>query len=95
MLLISKIQLIPANANLAMAFICKLSQSRLQVGQFEWIFPDLARVNAICGIYYACAVLGRNLAQGNTSWENPVILASLFQKVETFLYGGIAFAYAS
>jgi len=47
MLLISKIQLIPANANLAMAFICKLSQSRLQGGQFEWSFPDLARVKAI------------------------------------------------
>ena len=47
MLLISKIQLNPTNANLAMAFICKLSQSRLQGGQFEWSFPDLARVKAI------------------------------------------------
>jgi len=42
-----------------------------------------------------CAVLGRNLAQGNTSWETLVISASLFLKVETFLDGGIVFAYAS
>jgi len=34
MLLISKKQFIPANANIAMMFICKLFQSRLQVGQF-------------------------------------------------------------
>jgi len=40
MLLISKKQLIPTNAN-------KLPQSRLQVGQFEWSFPDLAHVKAI------------------------------------------------
>jgi len=45
--------------------------------------------------YYACAVLGRNLAQENTSWETPVISASLFLKVETFLVGGVEFAYAS
>jgi len=32
---ISKKQLIPTNANLAMVFICKLFQSRLQVGQYE------------------------------------------------------------
>jgi len=48
--------------------------------------------NPVC---YARAVLGRNLAQENTSWENPVILASLFPKVETFLDRGNAFAYAS
>jgi len=32
MLLISKKQLIPTDANIAMVFICKLFQSRLQVG---------------------------------------------------------------
>jgi len=42
MVLISKKQLVPTNANLAMVFIRKVSQSRLQVGQFEWSFPDLA-----------------------------------------------------
>jgi len=40
-------------------------------------------------------VLGRNLAQENTSWETPVILASFFLKFETFLDGGIVFAYAN
>ena len=30
-----------------MVFICKLSQSRLQVGHFEWSFPDLAHVKVI------------------------------------------------
>jgi len=71
-----------------MVFICNLFQSRLQVGQFKWSFPDVAH-----GIYYACAVLGRNLAQENTPWETPVIPALLFLKVETFLDSGIAFAY--
>ena len=47
MLLISKKQLIPTNANLAMLFICKLFQSRLQVVQFKWSFPDLAHVKMI------------------------------------------------
>jgi len=30
-----------------MVFICKLSQSRLQVGQFKWSVPDLAHVKVI------------------------------------------------
>jgi len=40
-------QLIPTNANLAMVFICKLFQSRLQVSQFKWRFTDLVHVKAI------------------------------------------------
>jgi len=47
MLLISKKQFIPTNANIAMMFICKLFQSRLQVGQFKWSFPDVAHIKAI------------------------------------------------
>jgi len=35
MLFISKKQLVPNNANLAMVFICKLFQSNLQVGQLK------------------------------------------------------------
>jgi len=58
-------------------------------------FPRCCSYQGDCGIYYACAVLGRNLAQENTSWETPVISASLFMKVETFLDVAIAFAYAS
>jgi len=67
MLLISKKQLIPTNVNLAMVSICKLFQSRLQVGQFKWSFPDLFPGKTIARIFYACTVLGRNLAQENTS----------------------------
>jgi len=59
MLLISKKQLVPSDANLAMVFICKLFQSRLQVAQFKWSFPDLVHVKDDCGIYYACVVLGK------------------------------------
>jgi len=58
-------------------------------------FPRSCSREGDCGICYTCAVLGRNLAQENTSWENPVILALLFPKVEKFLDGGVAFAYAS
>jgi len=47
MSLISKKQLIATNANLAMVFICKLFQSRFQVGQFKWSSPDLVHVKAI------------------------------------------------
>jgi len=32
-------------------------------------------------IYFACAVVGRNFAQQNMSWETPVIIALLFPKV--------------
>ena len=46
-LLISKKQFIPTNANIAMMFICKLFQSWLQVGQFELSFPDVAHIKAI------------------------------------------------
>jgi len=35
MLFISKKQLIPIDVNLVMVFICRLFQSRLQVGQFR------------------------------------------------------------
>jgi len=47
MLFISKKQLVSTNANLAMVFICKLFQSRLQVDQFKWSFPDLVHIKAI------------------------------------------------
>jgi len=47
MLLISKRQLIPTDANIAMVLICKLFQSRLQIGQFERSFPDIAHIKAI------------------------------------------------
>jgi len=96
MLLISKKQLIPINANIAMVIICKLFQSRLQVGQYKSHgISQSCSCQGGCSIYYTCAALGRNLAQENTSWENPIISASLFLKIETFLDGGIAFAYAS
>jgi len=44
-----------------------------------WRFPDLGHVKAITVFITRvhCAVLGRNLAQENTSWETPVIIASL------------------
>jgi len=71
MLLISKKQLIPSNANLAMVFICKLSQSRLQVGQFEWSFPDLVHVKAIAvfitRVQYLAETLLRKNAVGKPS----------------------------
>jgi len=70
MLLISKKQLIPTNANLAMVFIWKLSQSRLQIGQFEWIFPDLAHVKAIAVLFmpvqYLAETLLRKIRRGKT-----------------------------
>jgi len=47
MLLISEKQLIPSSANIAMVFICKLFQRRLQVGQFKWSFPDVDHIKAI------------------------------------------------
>jgi len=71
MLLISKKkQLIPTDANLAMVFICKLFQSRLQVGQFEWSFADLVHVKAIAvfitRVQYLAETLLRNIRHGKT-----------------------------
>jgi len=79
MLFISKKQLVPDNANLAMVFICKLFQSNLQVGQLKsyGVSTGLVHVKMIA----ECVVLGWNLAQQNTSWETPVIIASLLPKV--------------
>jgi len=70
MLLISKKQLIPTNANLAMVFICNLSQIRLQVGQLEWNFPILAHVKAIAvfiaRVQYLAETLLRKIRRGKT-----------------------------
>jgi len=70
MLLISKKQLIPTNANLAMVFICKPSQSRLQVGQFKWSFPDLAHVKTTAvfatRVQYLAETLLRKMRRGKT-----------------------------
>jgi len=38
-------------------------------------FPRSCSRQGGCGIYWAGAVLVRNLAQGNAPWETPVILA--------------------
>jgi len=57
MLLISKIQLNPTNANLAMAFICKLSQSWLRGGQFA-VF--------VTRVQYLAETLLRELRHGKT-----------------------------
>ena len=66
-----------------MVFICKLIQSNLQVGQLKSydVSAGLVHVKMIAVFYYECAVLGWNLAQQNTSWETPVIIALLFPKV--------------
>jgi len=51
-----------------MVFICKLSQSRLQVGHFEWSFPDLAHFKAIAVIVtrvpYLAETLLRKIRRG-------------------------------
>jgi len=41
-------------------------------------FPRSCSCQGDCGIYYACALPGRNHAQKNTSWETTEIRASLF-----------------
>jgi len=43
--------------------------------------PQFCSCQDHCGINYAYAVPGRNLAQKNTSWEMLVITAALFPKV--------------
>jgi len=76
-------------------FSASLLEAGCKLVSLNGLSPILLSCQGDCGICYACAVLGRNLAQENTLWENPVILALLFPKVETFLDGGNAFAYAS
>jgi len=53
-----------------MVFICKLLQSRLQVGQFEWSFPDVAHVKAIAvfitRVQYLAETLLRKRRRGKT-----------------------------
>jgi len=44
-------------------------------------FPPVFSCQDDCSVFYACAVLGKHLAQQNTSWETPVIIASIFPKV--------------
>jgi len=48
MLFFSKKQLIPTNANLVMMSICKLIQSRLQVGQFKSVCGPLPKTLNTC-----------------------------------------------
>jgi len=68
MLLISKKHFIPTNANIAMVFICKLFQSRLQVVQFERSFPDIAHIKAIAvfitRVLYLAETLLREIRRG-------------------------------
>jgi len=51
-------------------FICKLSQSRLQVGQFKRSFPDLAHVKVIAvfvtRVQYLAETLLRKMRHGKT-----------------------------
>ena len=51
-----------------MVFICKLFQSRLQVGQFEWSFLDLVHVKAIAAfitrVQYLAQTLLREIRRG-------------------------------
>jgi len=76
-----KKQLIPNNANLT---VCVHLQSFSEaVRKFlsckpHGVSPVLCHGD--CNIYYAHAVLGRNLAQENTSRETPVMIASFSPK---------------
>jgi len=51
-----------------MVFICKLFQSRLQVGQFERSFPDVAHIKAIAvfitRVQYLAETLIRKIRRG-------------------------------
>jgi len=51
-----------------MVFICKLFQSRLQVGQFKWNFPDVAHIKAIAvfimRVQYLAETLLRKIRHG-------------------------------
>jgi len=51
-----------------MVFICKPSHSRLQVGQFEWSFPDFVHVKAIAvfitRVQYLAETLLRKIHHG-------------------------------
>jgi len=53
-----------------MVFICNISQSRLQLGQFKWSFPDLAHVKAIAvfitRVQYLEETLLRKIRRGKT-----------------------------
>jgi len=54
---------------------CKL------VGWTRMAFPWFCSCQDDCSINYVYAVIGRNLAQKNTLWETPVMIASFFPKV--------------
>jgi len=69
-------QSVPTAANLSLGF---LSVRFLKlVGSWSaeavWRFHRSCSCQDVCGIYYACAVLGSNLAQQNTSWETPIVI---------------------
>jgi len=72
MLFISKKQLFANNANLSMVFICKLFQSRLEIGQFKWSFPDVARHKAIA-VFIARLQYFTETCSGKCVVGNPVI----------------------
>ena len=44
-----------------MVFMCKLFQSRLQVGQLKWSFPDLVHVKAIAAFITRAQYLAETL----------------------------------
>ena len=82
MFFISKKQLVPSNANLAMVFICKLLQSNFQVGQLKFygVSTGLVHVKMIAVFITNVQYLAESFLS-KTSWETPVIIASLFPKV--------------
>jgi len=74
-------QLMPT---LRLVFICKLFQSSLQVAEFKThgVSPVLFILRRLRYLLRMCIrLLGRNLAQQNTSLETPVIIASFTPKL--------------
>jgi len=67
MLFISKKQLISTNENLVwcLSASCFKAGCKL-VSLSRMAFPRSCSCQGDCGIHYACALLGRNLAQQNT-----------------------------
>jgi len=55
-----------------MVFICKVFQSRLQVGQFKWSFPDVAHIKAIAAfiarVQHLAETLLRKIRHGKPQW---------------------------
>ena len=65
-----------------MVFICKLLKTGCKSFSLShMVFLQSCSCQDDCSIYYACAVLGRNLSQRNMLWETPVIVVTLFPEV--------------